>query len=104
MGDPGELETRNSKLGTSACVRPSSRTAYQILDGLAVLVAIRERTVHRLDGVGTDLWTFLEPGRTVAEVIDFLLETYEVDPETARLDVTEFLSTLAEQKLIEVTA
>lgn len=90
-------------MSPDASVRPSPRTAYQILDGLAVLVAIRERTVHRLDDVGTDLWRFLEPGRTVAEVIEFLTETYDVDGETARRDVTEFLATLAAQNLIEVS-
>lgn len=83
-------------------IRPSPRTAYQILDGLAVLVAIRERTVHRLDEVGTDLWKFLEPGRTVDEIVAFLLETYDVDAETARKDVLEFVATLEKEKLIEV--
>lgn len=85
-------------------VRPSPRTAWQLLEGLAVVVATRQRTVHRLDEVATDLWRFLEPGRTVVEIERFVLDTYDADEETARRDVREFLENLAALDLVEVSS
>jgi hypothetical protein len=84
--------------------RYTARTAFQVLDGLAVVVATRKRTVHRLDEVASDLWKFLEPGRTVDELVDFLLSEYEVDTGTARNDVVEFVRELVKKELLEVVA
>lgn len=84
--------------------RYTARTAFQVLDGLAVVVATRKRTVHRLDEVATDLWKFLEPGRTVDELVGFLLSEYEVDTGTARNDVVEFVRELVKKELLEVVA
>lgn len=89
-------------MSPEAIVRPAARTAYQVLEGRAVIVATRTRMVHRLDEVGTDLWRFLEPGRRVREIVDFLLEHYDVDPECANRDVHEFLEDLAGKDLVEV--
>lgn len=89
-------------MNPEAIVRPAARAAYQVLEGRAVIVATRTRTVHRLDEVGTDLWRFLEPGRRVRQIVDFLLEHYDVDPESARRDVQEFLEELAGKDLVEV--
>ncbi len=83
-------------------VRPSSRTAFQVLDGQAVVVATKKRTVHRFDDVATDLWRYLEPGRTVREIEAFVLKTYDVDEETAKKDVGEFLETLLSLDLVQV--
>lgn len=84
--------------------RYAARTAFQIMDGLAVVVATRKRMVHRLDGVATDLWRYLEPGRTVDELVDLLVSAYEVDVETARNDVVEFVQEFVEKELLEVVA
>ena len=79
----------------------AGRTAFQILDGLAVVVATRNRTVHRLDDVGTDLWRFLEPGRTLDELVNFLVAEYDVDRDTARKDMDEFVQELVKKELLE---
>ncbi len=84
--------------------RYTDRTAFQILDGLAVVVATRKRMVHRLDPVATDLWRYLEPGRSIDELVDFLLSEYDVDVETARADVKEFVQDLVKRELLEVIA
>ena len=80
----------------------ADRTAFQILDGLAVVVATRKRMVHRLDEVSTDLWKFLEPGRTVEELVDYLVSEYDVERETAQTDMMEFVEKLHEEGLLQV--
>ena len=80
----------------------ADRTAFQVLDGLAVVVATRKRMVHRLDEVSTDLWKFLEPGRTVEELVDYLVSEYDVERETAQRDMLEFVEKLHEEGLLQV--
>ena len=80
----------------------ADRTAFQVLDGLAVVVATRKRMVHRLDEVSTDLWKFLEPGRTVEELVDYLVSEYDVERETAQTDMLEFVEKLHEEGLLQV--
>ena len=80
----------------------ADRTAFQVLDGLAVVVATRKRKVHRLDEVSTDLWKFLEPGRTVEELVDYLVSEYDVELETAQRDMLEFVEKLHEEGLLQV--
>ena len=80
----------------------ADRTAFQILDGLAVVVATRKRMVHRLDEVSTDLWKFLEPGRTVEELADYLVSEYDVERETAQTDMMEFVEKLHKEGLLQV--
>jgi hypothetical protein len=80
----------------------ADRTAFQVLDGLAVVVATRKRMVHRFDEVSTDLWKFLEPGRTVEELVDYLVSEYDVELETAQRDMLEFVEKLHEEGLLQV--
>ena len=80
----------------------ADRTAFQILDGLAVVVATRKRMVHRFDDVSTDLWKFLEPGRTVEELVDYLVSEYDVELETAQRDMLEFVEKLYGEGLLQV--
>jgi hypothetical protein len=80
----------------------ADRTAFQTLDGLSVVVATRKRMVHRLDEVSTDLWKFLEPGRTVEELVEYLVSEYDVELETAQTDMLEFVEKLHEEGLLQV--
>ena len=82
--------------------RYADRTAFQLLDGLAVVVATRKRMVHRFDEVSTDLWKFLEPGRTVEELVEYLVSEYDVDGETARKHMKEFVEDLHRKELLQV--
>ncbi len=80
----------------------ADRTAFQILDGLAVVVATRKRMVHRLDEISTELWKYLEPSRTVDDLVRFVVSEYEVDRDTAQADMTEFVEDLVRKELLQV--
>jgi hypothetical protein len=50
---------------------------------------------------GTLLWRALAAGATKGRLADLLVETYEIDPDTARRDVAAFLTALRQQGLLE---
>ncbi len=58
---------------------------------------------YRLLGPAVQLVRLLQKGADDAELLDYLLEEYEVDESTARRDLDVFLGTLEQMKLWEAT-
>lgn len=51
--------------------------------------------------VGADLWKMLQSEVSFDDLLKGILETYDVDEETAREDIQEFLDTLIEGGILE---
>ena len=51
--------------------------------------------------VGADLWKMLQTEVTFDDLLKGILETYDVDEETAREDIQEFLNTLIEGGILD---
>lgn len=51
--------------------------------------------------VGADLWKMLQSEVTFDDLLKGILEIYDVDEETAREDIQEFLDTLIEGKILD---
>lgn len=75
---------------------------FQILGGEAVIVVPRKREIHRLNEVATLLWQELEAERSVEELVDRVVEEFEIDAERAAADVRTFLDEMAKRDLVVV--
>lgn len=51
--------------------------------------------------VGADLWKMLQSEVTFDDLLKGILEIYDVDEETAKEDIQEFLDTLIEGKILD---
>lgn len=51
--------------------------------------------------VGADLWKMLQSEVTFDDLLNGILETYDVDEETAREDIQEFLDSLIEGGILD---
>lgn len=72
-------------------------------DEFAILFRPEFGTIKRLNAVGTQVWKSCDGKRSVAEIVDHLLEVFEnVDRETLEKDTVQFLNTLEEMDLIEL--
>ena len=56
-----------------------------------------------LNDSGRFLFELLQTSRTEEELVNAMLDAYEVDADTARADVAEFLSLLRSMKLLDET-
>jgi len=74
----------------------------QELDGETVLLDLASESFFGLDAVSTRVWQLLGDGAGRAEIIDRLLEEYEVDREVLERDIEDLLERLAEAGLIEL--
>ena len=76
-------------------------TAGRVLDGIAFVITADDNKMHTLNGSGTLLWSLGATGITVEQAAEELMSAYEVDPDTARQDVTECLESFVAQGLMQ---
>lgn len=68
----------------------------------AVILNLKTGVYHGLDPVGARIWNLLQEPRTVNDILDALLNEYEVEPDRCERDLLALLQQLASEGLIEV--
>jgi hypothetical protein len=72
------------------------------VDRSIVMMSLDQGKYYGLEGVGGRIWKLIEEPATIAEVCRVLESEFEVDAETCRREVVEFLTQLASEQLIHV--
>ena len=63
-------------------------------------MALKYTGVFAVSELGVAIWNLLQQGKEEDEIVDSLLEEYEVDKETLTSDVKEFLQSLRYKELL----
>lgn len=66
-----------------------------------VLLHLDRGTYYTLNETGAFLWERLDGARTLDEISNELIERFEIDPATARSDLTELVDELVAEGLAE---
>ncbi len=74
--------------------------------GNSIVIAVGDEAVNfngliTVNGAGTFLWNLLAEGATEEELLTAMRGEYDVDEETAKADIAEFLDKLKKADLIE---
>lgn len=69
--------------------------------GSSTMVLLPSMEYLELDEVGAAIFERLDSPRTVDEVVDELVQEYDVDVDTLRHDVTEYLELLVRRGAVE---
>jgi len=72
------------------------------LDGESVLLNLETEKYFGLDATGTRMWQLVTAAPTVDAAYALLLEEFEVEPELLRTHLTELLSRLLENGLLNI--
>ncbi len=94
---PSQNEAR---VGES-CPKRRSDLNYKTIDGETLILNREEGRLHQLNPTASFIWDCCDGNSDIAEIIDRLAATYEVDYSTARKDVEEVLSNLRNSKLLD---
>lgn len=78
-----------------------SRLVWRIVDGEALIVDLGSGGFFSLDRVGTEVWTGLQNGCEVAQIVDAIAVKYGVDEQTVQRDVADLLEELSREGLVE---
>jgi len=74
----------------------------QEVDGEMVLLDMESENYFGLDEVGTAIWQAMQEKETLQEVLDVLLEQYEVEIDMLKNDLSNFVGKLEESGLVKV--
>ncbi len=85
-------------------VKRNEAAVWRVIDGEVVVLLPETDSLHALGGCGDRIWELLENETTVASIVDVICEEYEVEPETARKDITKFIQRLKNLNLAEIIA
>ncbi len=85
-------------------VRLSETQVSSRLDQEVVILDLQSSSYLGLADLGARLWQLLAQSIAVAEIERIICEEYEVDPDTCRRDVREFLAQVISRGLVVVDA
>jgi hypothetical protein len=72
------------------------------IDGEVVALDIGKGACYGLDSIGARIWSLIEQPIALGAVWDALLDAYDIDVQTCRLDVADLLADLSAEGLISV--
>lgn len=74
---------------------------YRTIDGQTLILNREKGQLHQLNPTASFIWDCCDGNSKLAEIVDRLAGTYDVDPSTARKDVEDVLSNLRSSNLLE---
>lgn len=77
------------------------RHVSQTVAGEVVILHLDDGAYYGLNEVGTRVWQLLQEPRTVAELVEGVVEEFDVSAEECALDVAQLLEALEEKGLVE---
>jgi Coenzyme PQQ synthesis protein D (PqqD) len=72
------------------------------LDGGRALLSLRAGAYFNFNPVASEIWQMLAEPRRVGEILTALRDGHDVDAETVARDVTPFLQTLVDHRLVRM--
>jgi hypothetical protein len=90
-----------TSISGASVVRQAERTASRVIDGKAVVVVIDHQRLHTLNPVATRIWE-LADGRTLGEIVDRIVQEFEVTREDAERDAIALIDELARLGAVEL--
>ena len=73
------------------------------IDGEIVMMSVENGKYYGMDTIGTDIWQMMENPVKISDLIDTLVEKYDVDKSTCKSDVLLFLKDLNEDGIIRIS-
>ena len=65
-----------------------------------VIMAPSGDTTHSLEDLGAFIWKQLDGKKTLQQVLETILDDYDIDQDTARQDLTDFITQMLDAGLI----
>jgi len=88
---------------------PNGEFVYRTVAGEGILVPVRGGmeeldSLFSFNEVGAFIWQLVTAGQTVAEIVEAVVDEFEVERDEAERDVLGYLTSLQERSLIEPSA
>ena len=91
-----------TELSKSSTIVVSKDVVSCDLGGETAMLDMKEGVYYGLNDMGTIIWEFIQEPVTLQEIIDKILEEYEVDEETCYADLVELIEQMVKNRLVEI--
>jgi hypothetical protein len=81
-------------------VAKSPKTAWQIIEGEAVLLSMDTKVLRGLNPVGSRIWELIDGQRSLEEIAGVIVQEFDVAPGVAVQDVRAFVQDLLDRVLV----
>ena len=88
---------------TESYIKRNNEVFASEIDNEVVMMNVESGKYYGMDAIGSRIWELIKEKVQVTEVIETLLEEYDVSWEQCRKDVLDFLNELYAQNLVEVS-
>jgi hypothetical protein len=95
-------EAQRTRITDGSVVRAAPTQVSSDLGDEVVVLELTAGAYFGLEGVGARVWQLLSEPRTVREIVQTLLEEYDVEAERCRRDLDALLERLLERGLVEI--
>ena len=92
------------KVTTNSKVKVHQSCLSRNVRGEEVILNLSSGMYYGLDNVGVRIWEELKKGAQVANIVEVVVDEFEVDQDRAEVDTLKLLDELADKELIEVGA
>lgn len=91
-----------TELSKSSKIVVSNEVVSCDLDGETAMLNMENGVYYGLNPMGTRIWELIKKPITIQEIMNKILEEYEVDEDTCYDDLTELIEQMLENKLVEI--
>ena len=92
------------EITTETVIKQIEEIVASDIDGETVMMSVENGKYYGLDDTWSRIWELIERPVRVSDLIDRLLERFDVDRETCEKDVLKFLSELNDDMIVAVSA
>lgn len=94
--------TTNTLLTVDQVVVQTEGNLVSDMNGETVLMSVAQSKYYNMGQIGGRIWELIQQPSAVGQVIDQLLEEYEIDRSTCEAHVIAFLSNLNREGLVRI--
>jgi Coenzyme PQQ synthesis protein D (PqqD) len=88
---------------SSRFVINTSEVTGQVIDGEAIIMNLSTGMFYSTDKAGASIWSWIEQGLSVEEIIAEITTQYDVFEAQARLDLEELVGQLIGENLVQIS-
>ena len=91
---------KKGKISKESIIKQVDDIVASEIDGETVMMSIENGQYYGLDFIGSHIWELIKTPIKVSDLIDTLLEKYDVDGDTCQRDVLAFLNDLNQDNIL----
>ena len=80
----------------------SQKHLYSEIDSEGVILDIKSGVYYGLNDTGNQIWHWLQTPQTMSELLELLLNEYDVDSEQGTVDLDSLLREMVDHGIVEI--